>query len=63
MNKDCDDVMFPSNSSKELLHHSHVNTGVGHKDKVVLTQDVLLTAVKDTRPSISEEEREKYSKM
>ena len=33
------------------------------QDKVILTQDSLLLALKDSRPSVSEKERMKYSNM
>lgn len=35
----------------------------GGRDRILLTQDTLLVAIQDTRPSVSEEERRKYSRM
>lgn len=35
----------------------------GRRDKVMLTQELLLGSVQDSRPSVSEQERKKYSKM
>jgi len=38
-------------------------TGHASQDRLMLTQEKLLLALEDCRPSVSEKERNKYSKM
>lgn len=51
-------LVSPADESYKERRSSRVS-----KDRIVLTQETLLVAVKDSRPSVSEEERKKYSRM
>ena len=61
-------MMYPAGSGTVGSLEASIGSQRGHErggavDVVVITQEVLLHAVQDLRPSVSEAERAKYARM
>ena len=60
----CNATLVPGGSGDTALERSHSSVRARERQRrVVVTQEILMEALGRVRPSVSESERNKYSKM